>query len=96
MIGRDYCYVLVILGISLFLLIEGSAGFLAKLMGDPQLICLIQNVGWMYLLMPFLASGRGFYQGLFDMKKTSYSQLIEQTVRVIVIILAAYWDKKNK
>lgn len=95
LIGRDYCYVLVILGISLFLLIEGSAGFLAKLMGDPQLICLIQNVGWMYLLMPFLASGRGFYQGLFDMKKTSYSQLIEQTVRVIVIILAAYWAKKT-
>jgi PST family polysaccharide transporter len=95
LVGRNYWYLLSIFGFFLFLSAEFGADILAKLMGDSKLAALIKSVGWMYLLMPFLASGRGFYQGLLEMKKTAYSQLVEQVIRVAVIIFAAYWAKKT-
>lgn len=95
LVGRNYWYLLSILGIILFLSAEFGAEMLANLMGDPKLAALIRSVGWMYLLMPFLACGRGFYQGLLEMKKTAYSQFVEQVIRVTVIIWAAYWAKKT-
>src|SRR5699024_9289128 len=48
-------------------------------------------VSWMFLLMPFLSVGRGFYQGIFNMTPTAVSQVYEQLIRVIVIIGVAWY-----
>lgn len=65
------------------------APLLACAMGDMALISLIRSVSWMLLFMPFLAVGRGYYQGTFNMVPTAISQVTEQFMRVFVIIVAA-------
>lgn len=75
--------------IIIFLGLRFFAPLIAKMMGDMELTALINAVSWMFLFMPILAVGRGYYQGTFDMVPTAISQVTEQIVRVLVIILAA-------
>ncbi len=74
------------LAIVIFLLLQVDAKVIASWMGDIQLAPLISSVSWMFLLMPFLASARGYYQGTFKMMPTAISQVSEQFVRVALII----------
>ena len=76
---------LVFMGIYLF------ASPIAALMGDSQLTPIIQSVSWMFLFMPLLATLRGYFQGTYRMEPTAISQVTEQLVRVVVILIAAYW-----
>ena len=75
---------------AIFVGLRVFAPLIALLMGDPQLTILIKSVAWMFLFMPFLAVGRGYYQGTFDMLPTAISQVTEQFMRVGMIILAAW------
>lgn len=75
----------------LFLGLQGFASFIASAMGDPGLAPIIRSVSWMFLFSPFLAVSRGYFQGNYDMRPTALSQLVEQTVRVTVILFVAYW-----
>ncbi|TPR16332.1 putative polysaccharide biosynthesis protein [Apilactobacillus timberlakei] len=77
-------------GFIIFIALQISAFQIARLMGDPNLVGIIQAVSWMFLFMPFLASFRGYFQAILFMKPTAYSQVIEQLMRVSVILLAAY------
>lgn len=62
---------------------------LAKLMGQEKLaLPLIMAVSPL-LLVPFLSLYRGILQGNSKMGKTAISQIIEQVIRVCLIILAA-------
>ncbi len=74
---------------ALFLGLQIFGGVIAQAMADPELLPLIQTVAFMFLTMPLLATGRGYFQGTFDMAKTATSQVVEQVVRVAVILLAA-------
>lgn len=76
---------------ALFLGLEFFGAAIAQAMADPELLPLIQMVAFMFLTMPLLATGRGYFQGTFDMVKTATSQVVEQLVRVAVILLAAWW-----
>lgn len=76
---------------ALFLGLQIFGGVIAQAMADPELLPLIQTVAFMFLTMPLLATGRGYFQGTFDMAKTATSQVVEQVVRVAVILLAAWW-----
>lgn len=92
LIARRMFWLLLGISAGLFVLIYGGAPILAILMGnDRQLIGVIQAVAWMFWFMPFLTVGRGFAQGRQDMLPTAISQVIEQIVRVAVILIAAYW-----
>lgn len=66
--------------------LQWQAGPLAGMMGDPGLTVLIKSVSWMFLFMPFLAVGRGYYQGRMNMIPTAVSQISEQVVRVAMIV----------
>ena len=63
------------------------APLIAKAMGDLKLAGLIKSIAWMLLFMPFLAVGRGYYQGTFNMVKTAVSQVTEQFVRLKTVLL---------
>lgn len=82
-----------------FLGIYFMASIIANWMGDAKLEPIIQTVSWLSLLIPFLASSRGYFQGTFRMLPTAISQVGEQFVRVAVILVAAYlftfnqWDE---
>ncbi len=81
--------ILTLLGCGMFLFLQTGSGWLAETMGDHRLQPLVSSVSWMFLLIPFLASSRGYYQGIFKMGPTAISQVSEQFVRVVLIIGAA-------
>lgn len=63
---------------------------IAKLMGDGQLSPLIKVVSFTFLLVPILSFYRGNFQGHLLMTPSAISQVLEQLVRVVVILIAAY------
>ena len=85
---------LVGLGILLWLSLLLGSSLCANLMGDEHLTKIIQSVSWMFLFLPILATGRGLAQGQQDMRPTAYSQVVEQIVRVLIIIVVAYLAMK--
>lgn len=52
-------------------------------------------VSFTLLIAPYMAVYRGFFQGFEDMKPTAVSQVIEQFVRVILILSIAYFLVKK-
>lgn len=79
------------LSLAVFGLLFFGAAEIAEAMGnDLQLVPEIQAVSWLFLLMPFLAVGRGYTQGMMDMAPTAISQVLEQLVRVGLIICIAW------
>lgn len=82
---------LILAGLSLliFLFLMVGARWIAGAMGDVSLTPLLRMVSTMFLFMPLLATGRGYYQGIYDVAPTAKSQVLEQVVRVSIIILVA-------
>lgn len=66
-----------------------SAEALAGWVGDTGLIKSYQLAAASLLIIPFTSLLRGVFQGNFLMKPTAYSQVGEQLVRVLLIILIA-------
>ncbi|EUJ36586.1 putative polysaccharide biosynthesis protein [Brochothrix campestris] len=85
--GQRY---LTLLGFVLFSVLFFGATVIARLMGDVELAGIVKVTSVTYLLLPFLGSYRGYYQGLNNMTPTAISQAIEQLIRVFIIIVAAY------
>ncbi|WP_373471469.1 putative polysaccharide biosynthesis protein [Carnobacterium alterfunditum] len=79
-----------------FLGLYSSAALMAKWMGDGNLEPVIQSVSGLFLLIPFLAVSRGYFQGNFRMLPTAVSQVGEQFVRVTVILAAAFLYTRNQ
>ena len=67
---------------------------LADWMGDGRLAPLIRVVSFTFVIMPFLSITRGEFQGKLLMVPTAVSQVVEQLIRVGVIIVAA-WSFKQ-
>lgn len=84
-----YLFVLYVINGFIFILIYGLAPNIATYIGDPQLTSAFQMIAFAFLLIPPLALLRGVFQGLEQMKYTALSQMIEQVIRVVIIILAA-------
>ncbi len=68
-----------------------GADTIAGLMSDQALAPLIRVVSFTFLMMPLPAVIRGYYQGKQQMIPTAYSQLLEQLVRVSIILLLSMW-----
>lgn len=83
-----FCFIIFL---GLFL---GSSG-IAELMGDPQLAPLIRVISFSFLVVPFISYIRGYFQGHGNMKPTAISQVIEQFIRVSLILIFAIILVKN-
>lgn len=86
---RQIWLILSLLGLIIFIVLQLCAVLFARYMGDPHLDSLIRAISWMFLLMPTLASLRGYFQAILQMKPTAYSQVVEQTIRVCIIVVSA-------
>jgi O-antigen/teichoic acid export membrane protein len=78
---------LCIVGLVWFMLIYFGAGMIAGWMGDQKLMPLIQVISLSFLLLPPLSALRGYYQGKENMLPTAVSQVAEQSIRVVTILL---------
>ena len=63
---------------------------LALYMGDIHLTPLIQVTAIIFLIIPFTSIIRGYYQSQQNMQPTAFSQVIEQGIRVVFILLSSY------
>ncbi|WP_386064118.1 putative polysaccharide biosynthesis protein [Thalassobacillus hwangdonensis] len=97
--SRDLCWrtfyipvvsVLLVVCVVLFLLVYIGAGSIAGWMGDEAIEVGIQSAAVAFLLVPFTSLLRGVFQGMNDMRPTAVSQIIEQLVRVAIIIAVAF------
>jgi len=57
---------------------------------DPRAYYALLAISPAIFVVSVMASFRGFFQGLQDMKPTAFSQIIEQFVRTVTMILLAY------
>lgn len=65
------------------------ADVIARVMGDAGLASLIRVVSFTFLFVPPLTFYRGSFQGNLQMVPTAVSQVVEQLLRVGVILVAA-------
>jgi len=66
-----------------------SSRYLAFLMGDPRLYTEVRVVALTFLLVPFEASLRGYFQSDLVMEPSAISQVSEQFFRIVIIIASA-------
>lgn len=92
---RDVFWLLTYVAIFLVVVIQLSSGLLARLMGDVNIKEELQLTSLIYLLMPIEAVIRGFYQSKLDVKVSAISQVIEQIVRVTLILIVAVLFTRN-
>ncbi|WP_054645540.1 oligosaccharide flippase family protein [Secundilactobacillus oryzae] len=95
MVARRLFSILLVVAWGLFAGLQLFAPQLASVMGDGGLTAEIRAATWLFVLVPFLAVSRGYFQGQLDMVPTSQSQLAEQVVRVGVILFAAYYGMQK-
>ncbi|MBN8211063.1 polysaccharide biosynthesis protein [Bacillus sp. NTK071] len=85
-ISRYSFYVLTLLGLGGFVTLYMGATALADLMDDSRLLNPLRATAFSFLIMPGIASIRGYFQGHQNVVPTAWSQVTEQTVRVIAIL----------
>lgn len=82
--------ILSLIGLLGFSILYWGADGLAALMGDEDLSQLLRMISFVFLLFPIVSVLRGYFQGNGDMIPTAVSQVGEQFVRVLTILLAAW------
>ncbi|MGZ9815015.1 putative polysaccharide biosynthesis protein [Peribacillus simplex] len=75
------------IGVMMFAALFLGADWIAGWMKDPQLAGLLRIVAYSYLLMPISSVLRGYFQGINDMLPTAGSQVAEQCIRVLTILV---------
>lgn len=88
-------FVLLLISVCATFLLWKSSRYLAIFMGDPSLYLEIRTVSLAFLLVPFEASLRGLFQSDLIMEPSAISQVLEQLVRIVLIIVAAVMFSKN-
>ncbi len=89
-IMRIVFYYLTVLSLLFFVALFGGAKLIAQLMGDTQLAPLIRTGSFIVLVMPAHAILKGGFQSRGIMEPIAYAQVLEQAVRVSVILAGTF------
>ena len=83
------------LGLFFALILYLFAPWMADLSGVGQdLIPIMQSLAWAVLIFPSMSVIRGFFQGMSNLKPYAMSQIAEQVIRVIWMLVATYMIMK--
>jgi len=77
-------------GLTLSVLLFVFSRFIADLQGDSNAAKLYMAIAPSVFFVGVIAVFRGYFQGLSDMRPTAFSQLIEQVIRAVIGLIAAY------
>lgn len=83
-------FILIMINGSFLLILFLYSNRLGKLIGDPNLASSFQLIAFSFLLIPFVSLFRGVFQAYGEMRPTAYSQVLEQLVRIMIIIVVSY------
>lgn len=79
---------------ALYLLADPIAGLVIKddeqIFTTDQIASVIRWISFALIVVPFMSLTRGFFQGYGHMTPTAVSQLVEQIVRIIVVLVGAF------
>ena len=79
------------LGLFFALILYLCAPLMADLSGVGQdLIPIMQSLAWAVLIFPSMSVIRGYFQGMSNLKPYAMSQIAEQVIRIIWMLLATY------
>ena len=81
---------LMVLAFFFFCVLFGGANLFSQMMGDTKLAPLLQTGAFIVLVMPALAVLKGGVQSRGMMEPIAYAQVIEQAVRVGVILVGTW------
>ncbi|QPQ32911.1 putative polysaccharide biosynthesis protein [Lysinibacillus sp. JNUCC 51] len=81
---------LTMLSLLFFVVLFSGAELIAQLMGDTQLAPLIRTGSFIVLVMPAHAILKGSFQSRGIMEPIAYAQVLEQAVRVFVILAGTF------
>ena len=88
---RSFLGFMTVLGIAFALILYLFAPWLADLSGvGKDLIPIMQSLAWAVLIFPSMSVIRGFFQGMNNLKPYAMSQIAEQVIRVIWMLLATF------
>ncbi|WP_243292571.1 polysaccharide biosynthesis protein [Bacillus sp. FJAT-47783] len=73
-----------------FLLLYFGSSTIATWMGDRNLTVLLKVISLAFLTLPFVSILRGYFQSQHVMQPTAISQVVEQTIRVVTILVVSY------
>lgn len=62
--------------------------------GDEDLVRVMRSLSWAVVIFPSMSVLRGFFQGFNNMKPYALSQIAEQIIRVIWMLLATFFIMK--
>ncbi|MCW0998302.1 oligosaccharide flippase family protein, partial [Streptococcus anginosus] len=62
--------------------------------GGADLVRVMKSLSWALLLFPSMSVLRGFFQGFNNLKPYAMSQIAEQIIRVIWMLLTAFMIMK--
>ena len=81
---------LTVLSLIFFVVLFSGSDMLAQMMGDAKLAPLLRTGAFIVLVMPALAILKGGFQSRGIMGPVAYAQVVEQTVRVCVILAGTF------
>ena len=88
---RSFLGFMTVLGLAFALVLYLFAPWLADLSGvGKDLIPIMQSLAWAVLIFPSMSVIRGFFQGMNNLKPYAMSQIAEQVIRVIWMLLATF------
>ena len=88
---RSFLGFMTVLGLAFALVLYLFAPWLADLSGvGKDLTPIMQSLAWAVLIFPSMSVIRGFFQGMNNLKPYAMSQIAEQVIRVIWMLLATF------
>lgn len=85
---------MLVTGVTAFLLMFFGSSLYARLAGETEATMAVRAISFAVLFVPLLAAFRGYLQGHQHMSPSGMSQVVEQLVRVTVILAGTYWVLK--
>ncbi|GGE31136.1 putative polysaccharide biosynthesis protein [Streptococcus himalayensis] len=88
---REFINLMLILGLVFAIGMYLGSPLFAEMSGvGKDLIPVMRSLSWAVLVFPVMSVIRGFFQGFNDLKPFAVSQIAEQVVRVIWMLVTAY------
>ena len=92
---REFLKFMLALGVIFAVIMYLMAPVFASMSGGgADLIPVMQSLSWAVLIFPSMSVIRGFFQGFNNLKPYAISQISEQVIRVIWMLLTAYFIMK--
>lgn len=87
---RASSLLMLVLGLVFGYIVYSNASYIAYILGSSALTDIIKIMSITICITPILASYRGYYQGVKLASYSSLSQLIEQIIRVSIMVIILY------